>query len=188
MVEATKELKKKKKLWIKIIAPKEYRSKQIGETIVKEPKAAINRVIETSLALLTNDPRKQYVRLYLKINDVKGEQADTEVIRYKVLDTHLRRLVKAGKEKLMDSFKAKAKDKNVVIKLFILAKSKISNAMCAALRNEARKYFENYLKDKTSLMFVNDLVSGNVQKMLKITLKKIYPVSVCEVSTMEILK
>ena len=36
----TKESKRKKKIWLKILAPREFRNMQVGETVVKAPENA----------------------------------------------------------------------------------------------------------------------------------------------------
>lgn len=186
MAETVKEIKKKK-AWIKIFASKQFGNVQVGETLVSEPKKVIGRLVEVSLDMLTNDSRKQYVRIFLKINDVKNEQAYGEFAKYQILDTHLRRMVKAGRSKILDSFKAKTKDKMVRIKPFILTRYKTTNPVGSRIRGETKKFLEEYLKEKNVTDFVDELVNGNVQRNLRMRLNKIYPINVCEIRMMEVL-
>jgi len=185
MAKSTKAVKKK---WIKIVAPKEFKNQVVGETLVSDPQKAIGRVIEANLFELTRDPRKQSVRLSLIVNEIKNDQAYTEIKKYKILDTHLKRLIKPGKEKVMDYFNVQTKDKKLRIKLFLLTRNKTTNATCTALRKEARKYLEDYAKKIEASRVISDIIAGNVLRTLKTYLKKIYPVNICEISTMEIIK
>lgn len=173
---------------MKLLAPREFRDQQVGETVVTEPQKAMGRVVEVNLFELTRDPRKQSVRLYLEVKEIKNDNAYTEVKKYKVLDTHLKRLVKAGKSKVMEYFDAKAKDQKIRVKVFMLTKNKTTNSVCTALRKGVRTYLEKYLKEKTVANFVSDLTAGNLQRVIKTDLKKIYPVVVVEVSSLEVLK
>ena len=63
MVE--QKIKVKKKTWVKILSPAIFGQKEIGETIVFEPKKLVGKKIDTNLMILTGDPRKQHVTIGL---------------------------------------------------------------------------------------------------------------------------
>jgi len=184
----TKPIKAVKKKWIKILAPKEFKNQAVGETLVSDPQKAIGKVVEVNLFELTRDPRKQSSRLSLVINEIKNDQAYTEIKRYKILDAHLKRLLKPGKEKIMDYFNVQTKNKKLIVKLFLLTRNKTTRTICTALRKESRNFFEDYSKKIEASSVFNDVISGDILRTLKAHLKKIYPINICEVSTLEIKK
>ena len=127
---------KKKKIWVKIIAPKEFGSKVIGETIQKEANKLIGRTLKVSLSNLTRDMKKQSVSLGFIIKNVNEGKAETELYKYYISPSHLKRLVRKAKEKVDDSFEVETSDKvKLKIKPFMLTRQKTSKANVALLRN-----------------------------------------------------
>ena len=70
----TKELRKRKKKWIVLVAPREFNNSEIGESLCSEPKELIGRVVAVNLSSLVNDPRKQNIKVRFRVNDVKVEK------------------------------------------------------------------------------------------------------------------
>jgi len=65
----------KKKAWYTIVAPDEFESKEIGETIVEKPENLVGRTIIITGRELANQPKKQHVQLKFKIRETKGNKA-----------------------------------------------------------------------------------------------------------------
>ena len=103
-------LKKKKKTWISILAPKEFNEMEIGETLISDPQEAINKHIAVSLMAITNDIKKQSVRVVFKITEIKENKALTEIIGYEIIDAYLKRITKRAKSKVEDSYDVITKD------------------------------------------------------------------------------
>lgn len=84
-----------------------------------------------------------------------------------------------------DSFDTNCKDVKVSIKPFLIARKRISRAVRNNLRNTAREFILNYVKDKDYLTLCNELLSGQFQKEMLPKLKKVYPLSFCEIRIFE---
>ena len=180
---------KKKKHWVKIMAPPELDSEVLGETIIFEPKTLIGRKLDVNLFTLTRDLKKQNSNLGFIIKDIKEGQATTELYKYYISLSYMRRLVKNSKDKIEDSFIAETKDKiKVRIKPVMITKRKTSKSILTNLRMTSRDMLSKYLSETNFTEFVKEIVMGRIQVRLKHNLKKIYPLSLYDIKNAEKLK
>ena len=182
----TEILKKKKKKWYGVLASPEFSNIEIGETLADSEESLIGRGLETNLANITNDPKSQHIKVKFKINQVKDNQAYTEVYRYELANTYIKRVVKPTKDKIDDSILLTTKDNiKIRIKPLFLTKALVKKSILTMLRIKSREYLQDYCKKNEYKNLIQDLVSHNIQKDLKSILKKIYPLNVAEVRLMQ---
>ena len=182
-------VKERKKHWIKIVAPSEFGSKVIGETICGEAKNVIGRTLKINVFSITGDLKKQNTHLAFVIKDVKDNQASTELYRYYVSLSHLKRMVRKAKNKIDDSFVVDTKDNiKIVVKPVMLTKQKTSRSVLTALRKKSREIINNYSKVNSFNDFVRDVISNKVQVITKRELKQVYPLSLYEIKSVEKVK
>lgn len=178
--KTAQELKKKKKKWIPILASKEFNNQEIGETYVEESENCIGRTVELNLMMLTKDPKKQNFNVSFKITDAKNNQAHTELIGYSLQKAQLKRLTKKGKNKVEDSFNYKTKDDlNIVIKPIMLTKALTYKTTLSQLRKLSREFLSDYTKNNIYSEIMKDIISGKLQKDIKINSKKVSPLVNC---------
>ena len=106
----------------------------------------------------------------------------------RVLPYFIRRMVRKGTNYVEDSFSAEAKDAIVQVKPFLVTRRKVPRSIRGMLRNKAREEIANYLKDKNVEAVFEDIIRNDIQKNLSLTLKKIYPLSLCEIRVLKVLK
>ena len=178
--KSQQELKKKKKKWIPILASKEFNNQEIGETYVEESEQAVGRIVEINLMMLTRDPKKQNFNVKFKINEVKNDQAHTELMAYSMQVAQLKRITKNGKNKVEDSIVYKTRDNiNIVIKPILLTKALTYKTTLQLLRKHCREFLIKYTTNTTYLQIMKDITSGNLQKDIKGGIKKQYPITSC---------
>ena len=176
--------KKKKKTYILIA--EEFDNAEIGETLASEDNLVLGRTIEVGLNQLTNDPKTGSVKIKFKVKEVKEGKGYCELIQYFMIPTYVRRVVKPGKEKIEDSFMVVTKDNvKLRIKPIMLTKAEAQHSLLSSLRRKTREMFTEYCKKNDYKSFLYDLASHTLQKTLKDTLKKIYPLNVAEIRLME---
>lgn len=184
-----KELKKKKKRWVSITAPKEFNNVIVGESLCTDPKLLIGRRINTSLMDLGGHVRRQNVAITLKATGVEGEQVVTEFEGYRVSPAHVKRIVRKSKDKLDDSFVYNTKDGiKVKIKLLILTRNKVQNSVLSALRKKAREDLTDNIVKQNFSELVFSVISIKLQQDLRSNLNKVYPLVVCEITSLEKVK
>jgi len=134
---------------------------------------------------LTRVLRGKSVEVQLIIK-VKGEKATAYPKKITLMPYYLKRMVRKGTSYIEDSFSADCKDARVKIKPLLVARRKISRAVKKALREKAREELTSYIKNKTVEEIFEEIVKNQLQKPLSLKLKKIYPLSLCEIRVFKI--
>jgi len=114
---------------------------------------------------------------------IKTEKEKINLIpkRIHLFGFFIRRMIRTGTDYVEDSFIAKCKDATLRIKPFLITRKRVHKAVKKALRNEIRKEITENIKDKTYEEIFIELLQDNFQKFLSKKLKKIYPLSFCDI-------
>ncbi|PIN71526.1 hypothetical protein COT60_00685 [Candidatus Pacearchaeota archaeon CG09_land_8_20_14_0_10_30_9] len=119
---------------------------------------------------------------------VKGEEVLTSPKELRLLPYYLRRMVRRGTNYVEDSFSTKCKDSQIRIKPFLVTRRKVSRAVRKALRNKAKEELISWAKESTTEKIFDETLKGKIQRELSIKLKKIYPLSLCEIRILNVEK
>lgn len=84
-----------------------------------------------------------------------------------------------------DSFETECKDIVCTVKPFLITRKKVSRAIRHNLRKTTKEFIQDYTKNKTYLEVCESTLYAEIQKELLIKLKKIYPLSFCEIRILE---
>ena len=183
---AETQILKKKKKWFGIYAGSEFNNVEIGETPANENTNVIGRTLELNLANLTQDPKSQNIKVKFKIKEIKDNKINAELISYEMLSTYIKRVIRPAKEKLDYSYEYSTKDNiKVALKILVLTKAKTKHSILTSIRLRSTEFLKEYFKKTDYKTLIVDLASNNLQKELKNNLKKVYPLSICEVRMME---
>lgn len=106
----------------------------------------------------------------------------------KLLPYFLRRMMRKGTNYVEDSFSAECKDSFLRIKPFLITRRKVSRKVRKTLREKAKEELVNYVREKTSEEVFDDIIKNQLQKDLSARLKKIYPLSLCEIRILKVEK
>ncbi len=87
-----------------------------------------------------------------------------------------------------DSFETECKDVLCTIKPFLITRKKVSRAIRHNLRKTTKEFLVEYSKDKNYLAVCESVFYGEVQKEMLAKLKKVYPLSFCEIRILETKK
>jgi ribosomal protein S3AE len=119
---------------------------------------------------------------------VKDDKATSSPKGLNVMPYYLRRMVRKGTDYVEDSFTAQSKDAEILVKPFIITRRKVSRAVKNALRAEAKQELIKYVKTKSSEILFEEILRNKLQKTLSMKLKKIYPLSLCEIRILKVMK
>lgn len=181
-VKTQSQVRKKKKIWVQINAPKLFGSKKIGETNVFMPENAIDKTVEVNLMTLTGEMKKQNINMKFKVNEVNGNVASTIIYSYKMVPTFIKRLVRRRRDKIEYSRIFVTKDKvRLRVKPLIITASKTRGSTQTALQKKSVQIIFNEIKKLTFNDFVDQVVSFKFQSGLKNELKKIHPLKSCDI-------
>ena len=117
---------------------------------------------------------------------IENETAQAYPTKIKLMPYFLKKMVRKGTNYVEDSFFANCKDTKVQIKPFLVTRRRVSRAVKKALREKAREELTNYIKDKNSEEIFNEIIKNQIQKNLSLKLKKIYPLSLCEIRVFQV--
>jgi len=136
---------------------------------------------------LTRMLRGKGMILNLKV-DVEDEKAIAIPRGMQLMPYFLKRMVRKGTNYVEDSFLVECKDAEIRIKPFLITRRKVPRAVRKALRNKAKEELIKYIENKKSEELFEEIITNQIQKNLSLKLKKIYPLSLCEIRVFKIEK
>ncbi len=172
---------KRKKKFFNIEMPLINKETQLQAYELKE---LDGRLIKYDLTRLL---RGKSMVLQLKVK-IKEDKAIAKPRKIKLMPYFLRRAVRKGTNYIEDSFSTKCKDAQIKVKPFLVSRRKISRAVRKALREKSREELIKYIKNKSAEKLFEEILKNQLQKPLSLKLKKIYPLSLCEIRIFEVEK
>jgi ribosomal protein S3AE len=136
---------------------------------------------------LTRQLRGKSVEAVVKIK-VKDEKAIAEPIKLRLLPYFIRRMIRKRISYIEDSFQTPSQESMIKIKPFIITRKKVSRVVRKTIRNQTKNWIEDYIAERTDHEIFEDVLSNRLQKPLSIRLKKTYPLSLCEIRVLEIIR
>jgi len=156
---------------------------------VYEPEKIMGKSMMQNLMNLTKDVKRQNIKIKFEVIDVQNGKAFTKIIGYQMVASSIRRMVRRNIEKIDMSFLCSTADKkNLRLKPLLITRSATSGSVAARLRKEAQEFLTKYIEGVSYDNFINDLISHKLQSSLRNHLKKVYPLRLCEIRSMEVLK
>lgn len=149
-----------------------------------ELKELDGRIIKYDLTRILRG-KNMVVQFNIKVENEKATSIPREL---KLLPVFLKRMVRKGTSYVEDSFSTECKNATIRIKPFIIARRKISRAVRKSLREKAKEELTIWAKDKSSEELFEEILKNHIQKSLSLKLKKIYPLSLCEIRVLKVEK
>jgi ribosomal protein S3AE len=152
------------------------------ELIGNLPQDLENRTIKLDL---TRQLKGKSVEAIIKIK-LEDKKAVGYPIKIKLLPYFIRRMIRKRISYVEDSFETPSQESMLVVKPFLITRKRVSRQVRKTLRNKAKNWLEDYIKEKKDLEIFSDILSNRMQKTLSLILKKTYPLSLCEIRILEI--
>ena len=105
--------------------------------------------------------------------------------KMELVKSYIRRVIRKRTDNVEDSFLAHCSDLRATVKPFLITRKKVSRAVRRSLRNVAREFLLNYLKEKTYYETCEEILEGSLQKTMLPKLKKVYPLALCDIRVFE---
>ncbi len=136
---------------------------------------------------LTRQLRGKSIEVVFKVG-VEKEKATAEPQKLTLLPFFIRRMLRKNISYVEDSFSAECEDARLRVKPFLITRKKVSRKVRKALREKAREWLVDYIKNKKHKEIFSDIIGNRLQKPLSLKLKKIYPLALCEIRMLKIEK
>ena len=105
--------------------------------------------------------------------------------RMKLVGSYVQQMMRKRSDYVEDSFNARCADIRITVKPFLITRKRVSRAVRKNLRNTAREFLLEYLKEKDYNDICNELLDNTLQKAMFPKLKKVYPLSFCDLRVFE---
>ncbi len=152
------------------------------ELIGTTPEDIKNKTIKLDL---TRQLKGKSVEATVRI-DIEDNKPIANPIKIKLMPYFIRRMIRKRISYIEDSFETPSQESILKIKPFIITRKRVSRAVRKTIRNKAKNWLEDYIAEKKDNEIFNEILSNRLQKPLSLMLKKTYPLSLCEIRTLEI--
>jgi ribosomal protein S3AE len=155
----------------------------LGETtrVLGTPENLHNKTIKLDL---TRKLRGKGLTITLRIFNMKGKLIAIPK-DLQLTTSYIRRMMRKRTDYVEDSFQARCSDVRVTVKPLLITRKKVSRAVRRNLRNVAREFLLDYMKEKEYLEIYNEILDGTIQKAMLPKLKKVYPLSFSDIRIFE---
>jgi ribosomal protein S3AE len=99
--------------------------------------------------------------------------------------SYIRRMTRKRTNYVEDSFQVRCADIRATFKPHLITRKKVSRVVRKNLRNTCREFITEYVKERTFIEIAEEIFNGTFQKTLLPKLKKVYPLSFCDVRVFE---
>lgn len=155
----------KAKKWLNIYSPELFGKNTIGEMPINDEKNAPGRMIKVSMSWITNNPMHSFMVIGLKIDNVNGNAAHTQLKYIEQTFSYLHSLVKRHGSAIYTIDKLSDKNNsNIIIKLIATSNIRLTTKKRMAIRKELSNFLKEYVKSSDKETVIKEMVEGNVQK------------------------
>lgn len=175
-----------KKKWYKIMSPEFLGSKHIADTFSMKEKYVIGRVIVLPLSELTGNFKDYKVKIKVRINNIRGNEAHTEYVGQEILRDQLLRIIRRWSSRIDSVDNVTMRDSsNYRIKSLTVTARRVNTSVKDEIRHSISDMINEYAGSKTIDEVVTDINSYKLQKTVGNKAKKIYPIRTVEVRMIE---
>ncbi|MEK6900378.1 MAG: hypothetical protein AABX05_04615 [Nanoarchaeota archaeon] len=168
----------KKKVWYKILSPKQFGQMEIGETYLSTPEEAVGRTLKINLKDITGNMKDQSAYVKFKVDSIEGTALKTSAIGYELTATYVKKMVRKNTDRLDDFMIFRSKDgKTALLKILIITQHKAQRSVQKQLKQKAKMLLGEELRKDSFDVFITNLVTRKTQILLKKMLHKIHPVN-----------
>ncbi|MDD5193947.1 MAG: hypothetical protein PHF67_05180 [Candidatus Nanoarchaeia archaeon] len=177
--EKTTKLLTKRKKFISVELPS---VKSKIELIADTPEQLNNRTIKLDL---TRQLKGKSIEGTFKIS-LENNKATAHPEKIKLMSYFIRRMIRKRISYVEDSFEVPSQENMILVKPFLITRKKVSRAVRKTLRNKTKNWLEDYISERKNNEIFEEILTNRLQKSLSLMLKKTYPLSLCEIRTIEI--
>ncbi|MDP3733842.1 MAG: hypothetical protein Q8R37_01310 [Nanoarchaeota archaeon] len=182
-------VKGKRKSWFKIIAPKLFGEREVGESYLGSPQEAVGRTLKINLKDLTGNIKDQNAYVDLRIVGLDGSTLKSAVIGYSLTSAFVKRMVRKNADRVDAVFNLKAKDgKDIIIKMLAITKNKVQHSVQTKIRKQMKESLQEEAEKESFDSFVGNIVHQKIQGTLRKVLHKIHPLKEISVRVLALKK
>lgn len=176
------------KNWYEIQAPDIFSKDVISETPADEESKVIGRTVSEDLTELMNDTSKYYVDVSMKITDVEGNKAFTEIDGMECSNEFVSRMVRKRSDRMdLVHDVTTADDREVRIKIVGATVRNASSRVLSDVRNSLKEVLDEKASTQAYNELMENIFTDRTQEDLRDVANEIYPFRQLEVRKTELL-
>ncbi len=167
----------KKKQYFMVKAPDFLGGKDLHYVIANNPEGLIGRNIEVILYDLTDDLDHQFIKVKLKIIEVKDFYAYTRYNGHEYFREYERSLIMRGTSYVKAIRDVETKDGGRFrVRSSVFTTKRITNSRKKAIRRQVFKVLDKWASSTDSKSFIREVLFGKVNDEISEAAKKVYPI------------
>lgn len=173
----------KKKQWYTIVSPAAFEEREVATTVGIEDKNLIDRIIKVPYRDITNNMNHQFVKLILRITEIKGLTAHTTIEGFEIVEEFLRRNIRRRRSIIKTVRTLETSDKK---KVRLTAHAFTARKIDSSQKKIIRKIMDDFLTEEVPKMtfdfLIQKSISGAIPTEIAKRAKEITPIKRVEMS------
>ncbi|MDQ1253772.1 MAG: small subunit ribosomal protein S3Ae [Euryarchaeota archaeon] len=172
----------KSKEWFNIEAPAYLNRAIVGNTMAGDPSLLLGRNVETTVGELTNDMTKNNTKVILRINNVVGETATTDLVGHELTTDYIRSIVKRQTSRIDANIEVRTKDGYVIrVKPTCFTIKRARSSQIKAIREVMIDIVKRRAMESDFENFMQEAILGRLSAAIYRQAKFIYPLRRVEI-------
>ena len=172
----------KSKEWFNIEAPVYLNRTIVGNTMAGDPSLLLGRNVETTVGELTNDMTKNNTKVILRINNVVGDIATTDLVGHELTTDYVRSIVKRQTSRIDANIEVKTRDGYVIrVKPTCFTIKRARSSQIKAIREVMIEIVKKRASESDFETFMQEAILGRLSAGIYRQAKFIYPLRRVEI-------
>lgn len=177
----------KSKEWYNIEAPVYLNRAIVGNTMAGDPALLLGRNVETTVGELTNDMTKNNTKVILRINNVVGDIATTDLMGHELTTDYIRSIVKRQTSRIDANVEVQTKDGYVIrVKPTCFTIKRARSSQMKAIREMMVEIVKKRAAESDFETFMQEAILGRLSAAIYRQAKFIYPLRRVEIRKTEV--
>ena len=176
------------KNWYEVQAPDIFDEDVVSETPAEKDSQVIGRTVKEGLNDLMDNAYKYYADVSLKVTDVEGNKAFTEISEMECSSEFVSRMIREGSDRFDYIHDMETSDgRTVRVKIVGATLRRTSSKKLTAARNKIKEILNEKGEEQSYEEIMENIFTDNLQEELRDQLDKIYPFRQLEIRKTELL-
>ncbi|WIM46910.1 30S ribosomal protein S3ae [Methanosarcina mazei] len=172
----------KSKEWYNIEAPAYLNRVIVGTTMAGDPSLLVGRNVETTVGELTNDMTKNNTKVILRVNNVVGDIATTDLMGHELTTDYVRSIVKRQTSRIDANVDVRTKDGFVIrVKPTCFTIKRARSSQMRAIREMMVDIVKKRASETDFETFMQEAILGRLSAAIYRQAKFIYPLRRVEI-------
>jgi small subunit ribosomal protein S3Ae len=177
----------KSKEWYNIEAPVYLNRIIVGNTMAGDPSLLVGRNVETTVGELTNDMTKNNTKVILRINNVVGDIATTDLMGHELTTDYIRSIVKRQTSRIDANVEVKTRDGYIIrVKPTCFTIKRARSSQIKAIREMMVEIVKRRAAESDFETFMQEAILGRLSAAIYRQAKFIYPLRRVEIRKTQI--